>query len=381
MRFDSTLFYHVGEPFDWSQLMDEMRETVTLLDELGYTGVWLAEHHFAWDGWYRSASNPILLGADVMRTSDRLRVGQCGVVLADWHPIRVAEDISFLDQLSKGRVDFGIAPGINTRACTQFHPVADRRDRAGNRKLFEECLEVILKAMTEEAFTHDGEFFKFPASEWMESNPLVHDERYHAEDGQLLRLGVFPKPYQKPHPPIFSMSESPSSIEYCAQRGITPMSQTISVGRLRENWELYRDVATEAHGRPFALGEGVALMRNVYVAETEEEALRDTREGSNLLSTWGSGNLYRMRSAMVTAEEMEDGDEDLDWFDFQVKHGTLLIGSPDSVAEKIERLYSELNCRHLALFLNIPLLTFDQVKRSLRLFAEEVMPRFTNRRH
>ena len=379
MRFDSTLFYHVGEDYEWHTLVDEMRETVALLDDLGFTGVWLAEHHFAWDGWYRSASNPMLLGADVVRSSDRLRVGQCGVVLADWHPLRVAEDIAFLDQLSKGRVDFGIAPGINTRACTQFHPVADRRDREGNRKLFEECLDIIVKAMTEEAFSHEGEFFKFPASEWMESNPLVHDERYHADDGKLLRLGIFPKPYQKPHPPIFSMSESPSSIEYCARRGITPMSQTMSVGRLRERWQLYQQVASETRGEQMAIGEGVALMRNTYVAETWEEAERDTRPGINLLSTWASGNLYRMRTSMATPDEFDDGDDDLDWFDFQVKHGTLLIGTPDSVSAQIERLYSELNCRHLALFLNIPLLSFEQMKRSLTLFAQEVMPQFVDR--
>ncbi len=78
MRFDSTLFYHVGDPYSWELLFDEMHETVELLDELDFTGVWLAEHHFAWDGWYRSGSNPLLAGADVARYSDRLRIGQCG---------------------------------------------------------------------------------------------------------------------------------------------------------------------------------------------------------------------------------------------------------------------------------------------------------------
>ena len=53
MRFDSTLFYHVGDPYPWPTLFDEMHETVELVDELGFTGLWLAEHHFAWDGWFR----------------------------------------------------------------------------------------------------------------------------------------------------------------------------------------------------------------------------------------------------------------------------------------------------------------------------------------
>ena len=62
MRFDSTPYYHVGEDYDWETLVDEMREEVRLMDQGGFTGTWLAEHHFAWDGWYRASPNPILLG-------------------------------------------------------------------------------------------------------------------------------------------------------------------------------------------------------------------------------------------------------------------------------------------------------------------------------
>ena len=191
MRFDSTLYYHVGEDYSWPVLFDEMHETVGLLDELGFGGVWLAEHHFAWDGWYRSGSNPILFGADVARYSDRLRIGQCGIILPDWHPLRVAEDIAFLDQMTKGRVDFGIAPGINSRACMQFHEAADRRDRPRNQTLFEENLDVILAALTQETFSHHGEFHRFPAKGWVD-NPMVHDPRFHNEDGELVRMAISP---------------------------------------------------------------------------------------------------------------------------------------------------------------------------------------------
>ena len=376
MRFDTTLFYHVGEPYDWGLLFDEMHETVVLVDALGYTGVWLAEHHFAWDGWYRSASNPMLLGADVVRTSPRLRVGQCGVVLPDWHPLRVAEDIAFLDQMSKGRVDFGIAPGINSRACAHFHPAGDRRDPARNRALFDECLDVILKAFEDRPFSHRGEHFRFPVPGWKEANPLAHDPAYHAEDGELERLGVFPKPWQKPHPPIYQMAESRESHAACARRGIATMSQYLSAGRMRENWDHYREVA-RAEERP-ARNPGVepAIMRVAFLADSVREAERAARPGINLLGAWGSANPYRRRTSMVTPEEWDEGDVDLDWFDFHMKHDTILVGTPDTVAVQVGRLRGELGCRHLALFLNIPRLSFGQVKRSLRLFAEEVMPRF-----
>ncbi len=378
MRFDSTLYYHVGEAYSWPTLFDEMHETVGLLDELGFGGVWLAEHHFAWDGWYRSGSNPILFGADVARYSDRLRIGQCGIILPDWHPLRVAEDIAFLDQMTKGRVDFGIAPGINSRACMQFHHAADRRDRVRNQALFEENLDVVLAALNQETFRHQGEFHRFPAAGWYD-NPMVHDPRFHSEEGELVRMAIAPRPYQNPIP-IYQMAESPASIERAARRGIRTMSQALSVGRLRENWELYRGTASEVQGRPCALGEGLAVMRPAYVAETREEAESAARQGFNLLGQWGATGLYRTRQGMVTEDEWEEGDFDLDFFEFQVKHGLLLVGTPDSVAAQIERLHNDLRCEHVALFLNIPLLSYEQVTRSLRLFAEEVMPRFATAR-
>ena len=61
MRFDCTPYYHVGEQYSWDTLMDEMHQEVKLIDQGGFTGLWLAEHHFAWDGWYRASPNPILL--------------------------------------------------------------------------------------------------------------------------------------------------------------------------------------------------------------------------------------------------------------------------------------------------------------------------------
>ena len=374
MRFDSTLYYHVGEDYSWPVLFDEMHETVGLLDELGYTGVWLAEHHFAWDGWYRSGSNPILFGADVARFSDRLRIGQCGVVVPDWHPLRLAEDIAFLDQATKGRVDFGIAPGINSRACMNFHEAGDRRDRAHNKRLFEEALDVVLAALYQESFSHKGEFYEFPAPGWID-NKMLKNPKYHAENGAVIKMAISPRPYQE-RLPIYQMAESKSSTRVCAQRGIGTMSQGLSPGRSLENWKLYQQVATETHGRPYALGEGMAMMRPCYVAETQDQAEKDCKEGYNLLGQWGSHGLYKDWTPMVTEEELEPGDEDLTFFDFQIKHGMLLIGSPDNVAAQIERLNSEVGCQHLALFLNIPLLSFEQVKRSITLFAEEIMPQF-----
>jgi len=374
MRFDTTLYYHVGDNYSWSTLFDEMHETVELLDELGYTGLWLAEHHFAWDGWYRSGSNPLLMGAEVARWSDRLRMGQCGLVLPDWHPLRLAEDISFLDQMTKGRVDIGIAPGINSRACSQFHPAGDRRERDKNRRLYEENAQILIKVLENESFEHEGEFWKFPATEWQDTIPHGFDSRFHSPEGKVRKLGISPGPYQNPRPGMWAMSESKSSAEFCASNGIGTMSQSLSLGRIGENWDHYRAVASQTQGREVGFGEGLAIMRNTFVAESYEDALETARPGYNRLFAWAKDSPLHIRSNAVLPQEFDAADDELDWLEFQIKIDSALVGTPETVAAQVQRL-ADFGCTHLALFLNIPGLSFEQVKNSLRLFATEVMPR------
>ena len=374
MRFDTTLNYHVGDDYSWPLLFEEMREMVELLDELDFTGVWLAEHHFAWDGWYRSGSNPLLLGAEIARWSDRLRMGQCGLVLPDWHPIRLAEDIAFLDQMTKGRVDIGIAPGINSRACGQFHPDGDRRERDKNRRLYEENAQILIKVLENEAFEHEGDFWKFPALDWQDTIPHGFDARFHGPDGKVQKLGISPGPYQTPRPQMWAMSESKNSAEFCARNGIGTMSQSLSLGRIKGNWEHYQAVASETQGRAVGFGEGLAIMRNTYVAESYEDALESVRPGYNRLFAWAADSPLHNRKNAVTPEEFDEGDADLDWLEFQIKIDSALVGNPETVAAQVQRMM-DFGCPHLALFLNIPGLSFEQVKNSLRLFSTEVIPR------
>ena len=373
MRFDTTLYYHVGDEYAWPTLFDEMRATVELLDELGFTGVWLAEHHFAWEGWYRSGANPLLLGAEVARWSDRLRLGQCGLVLPDWHPIRLAEDIAFLDQMTRGRVDIGIAPGINSRACSQFHPAGDRRKPAANRRLFEENACLLIKILENEAFDHQGEFWSFPAEEWHETSPHGLDPRFHGPAGELRKLGISPRPYQQPRPAMWAMSESLAAAEFCARNDIRTMSQSLSLGRIRQNWVRHQEVATQRLGRGVPFGQDLAIMRNTYVAPTMAQALADTRPGYERLFRWASASPLHIRSNALLPEEYDSCYEDMDWLEFQIAIDSALVGTPETVAAKVQRL-ADLGCRHLALFLNIPGLSFEQVAASLRLFAREVIP-------
>ena len=196
MRFDFVPFFNPGENIPWNRTASMMRQQTQLAEDAGFTTVWLTEHHFAHNGYLNATPNPVLMCADLAAHSKKIRVGQAPIVLPDWHPLRVAEDVALLDNLTEGRVDFGCAKGINERSTIQFNINADRRDDKKCYTLFRECLDIVIKAWTEDPFSYKGEFYTFPVPGWHETNRmfLPHDKRYHAEDGEYIGMYIHPTP-------------------------------------------------------------------------------------------------------------------------------------------------------------------------------------------
>ena len=182
MRFDLIANFSPGETIPWARTLEMILEQCTLAEQAGFTTAWFTEHHFAHNGYMNAPPNPIQMGTHVAAHCPKLRVGTAPIVLPDWHPLRVAEDVAMLDNMTLGRVDFGVAKGINERSTIQFNKHADRRDNARVMRLYRESLEVILKAWTDEAFTHKGGFYEFPVPGWQETNRVFEplDSRYHA---------------------------------------------------------------------------------------------------------------------------------------------------------------------------------------------------------
>jgi len=116
MRFDLIPNFSPGETIPWIRSLEMMREQTGLAEQAGFTTAWFTEHHFAHNGYMNAPPNPIQMCTHMAARFDKIRVGTCPVVLPDWHPLRVAEDVAMLDNMSMGRVDFGIAKGINERA-------------------------------------------------------------------------------------------------------------------------------------------------------------------------------------------------------------------------------------------------------------------------
>ena len=152
MRFDGNVYYHECEPYPVDVMVDEWRETAIMLEQADFTSCWLGEHHFWYNGYPSATPNPILVGMHLADATKRLRVAQSACILPDHHPIRLAEDLAMLDHLSKGRLDVGIARGTNSSASIQFNIHADRRDQKTNYRLFEETLDILLKAWTEDSW-------------------------------------------------------------------------------------------------------------------------------------------------------------------------------------------------------------------------------------
>jgi alkanesulfonate monooxygenase SsuD/methylene tetrahydromethanopterin reductase-like flavin-dependent oxidoreductase (luciferase family) len=189
-------------------------------------------------------------------------------------------------------------------------------------------------------------------------------------------MSVIPKPVQRPHPPLWQVIDSPRSIQTAAQQGIQGIFWLPPVSALKSRFELYRDTASEASGREYALGEGIALVRDVYVADTMEQARAEFEDAVMNSYRWithwrGLGNLMEDGEQLTDRHELS--------FDFLCPRNQL-VGTPDFVAEKVAELQAELNLEHLMLWTTHPGLEHAKAMRSLELFSEKVMPQLPTTR-
>lgn len=215
----------------YQRMLREIAGQARLGDELGYHSISFTEHHFHIEG-FELSNNPVLLDLFIAMQTERIRVGQLGIVLPANNPIRVAEDIAMLDHMSGGRADAGFARGYQRRwvdtMAQHAHGVRgvqphqhDAIDDT-NRAAFEECFRIIKRAWTEDLITEKGDFWQVPVegSPWdVESTRLYGGG---VTDGVVTALGPVPKPLQQPHPPVFQpFASSERSICWCAAEAIT----------------------------------------------------------------------------------------------------------------------------------------------------------------
>ncbi len=358
-----------GDLYD--RMLAEISEQARLADQLGYDSISFTEHHFHIEG-FELSNNPVLLDLYVAMQTERIRVGQLGIVLPAQNPLRVAEDIAMLDRMTGGRANAGFARGYQRRwvdvMAQQTHGIHGARPHQhdaideANRAAFEECFQIIKAAWTEDLIDYDGRYWKIPAGEtpW----PLEATERWGAgvQDGLLKQVGVVPKPLQKPHPPIFQpFASSERSIRWCAAEGVTAILPPLHPVRERALFELY----AESSGRP--LGDGIGLLRDVVIADSDAEAQALWHDSSTFC---GAAWFEPFGFAQGLAHpETGQAPGDL------LAEGLALVGTVDSVTRQLERLIERLPTRWLFAWTYNGLIPHGALMKSIELFQTKVLPR------
>ena len=374
MRFAAftTVAASAGEATNAAEMLDNLRQQTVLAEELGFEVMWLGEHHFGPHG-IGDLPNPILLGADLAARTSRIRIGQMANIAPWWHPIRLAEDLAILDNMTEGRIEVGFGRGIWPYEGPQFHANADPRKDAENRELFRETIEVVRKIWSDEYFSHQGENYSFPADNTVFSHPSYPPDPAWQDGERVTRLRVTPRPYQKPHPPLWMTVSTDRSVATAAELGLKACYWQPPPLRIRQRMELYAETRSKLEGRPFSLGEDQGVMRSTYVASSMEDARRDAEAG--IMSSFIFNDPFRGRQVFTNPGEELNDDVRLDW-DF-LEPRTLLVGSPDHVAEKIQELREVCSLECLLVEFAHGGIPQRKILRNLENFATRVMPRFT----
>ncbi len=357
----------------YQQMLREVLEQVRLADALGYDSVSFTEHHFHIEG-FELSNNPVLLDLFFGLQTKRIRVGQLGIVLPASNPIRVAEDIAMLDQMTGGRACAGFARGYQRRwvdvMAQQTHGVHgalphqhDAID-AANRAAFEECFRIVKQAWTEPMLSYQGKYWRIPPGETPWTLEATLKWGAGIENGILRSVGVVPKPVQKPHPPIFQpFASSETSIRWCAKEGVTAILPPMHASYEDNLSSVYADVS----GRP--RGEGMGLLRDVIIADTDREAIALWKDsgvfsGRAWFEPFGfrKGVMDPVTGAAPTAEE-------------SVERGYALVGTVDTVARNLERIKRRLPVDWLFCYTYNSLVPHAVLMKSIERFWTEVMPR------
>jgi alkanesulfonate monooxygenase SsuD/methylene tetrahydromethanopterin reductase-like flavin-dependent oxidoreductase (luciferase family) len=369
-------------------------DIIRQLDEMDIWGAAAIEHHF-WSEGYEPGPSPGAMNAYWAAITKKLRVGQLGYVMSTHNPIRVAEEVAVIDHLSQGRCFVGFARGyqsrwtnvlgqhFGTRATKSPTSIVynadlsasgeaqDRQDDLENRAIFEENVEIALKAWTEESFSHNGRTWQIPyphdtgVVDWPLARAGV-TQRLGAPgevdaDGHTRRVSVVPALFTKPHPPIFCAgSGSQDTVDFCARKGFIPtyFAGMQVAGPMSQR---YQRLAGE-HGRTLAPGRNQCLVRWLQIGKSDDDALNRIRDYD--LDIWK--NFY----ASMGRRRVENDD----YFGSLVRSGLFVFGDVDSVRRQMLEQWQQFPAEYVAIVNHYAQMPADLVLETLDTFTRKVKP-------
>ena len=347
--------YRYGETeqaaFDEAFAMAEAAETG------GLDGVWLAERHFAAPrspldtggaGIPSVVSAPLIISSAIVARFQRLRVGVAVNVLPLAHPIRIAEEVATIDHISRGRVEFGVGRSGFARAYEGYGiSYAESRER------FQESLQIILAAWTNERFSYEGKHYQF--------NDVC----------------VIPKPFQKPYPPLRIAATTKETFPQVGRQGLPVfvglrgMDRPTLAASLNEYRAAWKDAGHEDDASVF-------LRIPVYVGETDKQAHADAEE-STMRSYRRLAQSF-LNSATVAgatpSEERVERAQQLSSITYEdLLRDRLAYGSPDTVTGLLREIIEEQGLSGVVAEVNVGGgISKEKVLASVNRFATEVAP-------
>jgi alkanesulfonate monooxygenase SsuD/methylene tetrahydromethanopterin reductase-like flavin-dependent oxidoreductase (luciferase family) len=336
---------HAHEPYPHRDVHARVTAEIQAAEALGYDTAWVAEHHFS--NQYGIMPDVFTYLGYLAAKTSRIRLGTAVVTVPLYEPVRVVENLAFVDILSGGRVTLGLGSGYRPYEFEGFGRTFDARHDTQ-----EEAIELILALLHRRRATHQGAYFR-----------STIDGAYE----------LFPVSVQQPHPPLFMAAGTERSLAFAARHGFGLMLSTLpSVETLARQVGFYRAHLSEA---PAPLAQNPAcgkvdVARWVYVAESDAAAKRDTearivRHLSHFMSAATSGYLG-------TVSEKQR----VDTLNYDTLAATTLVhGSPETVIAKLRSLRDATGLTSLLLHYP-PSYGHEKTMQSLRLFTERVMPEF-----
>jgi alkanesulfonate monooxygenase SsuD/methylene tetrahydromethanopterin reductase-like flavin-dependent oxidoreductase (luciferase family) len=337
------------------QLYDTYLDTMVFAEACGFDWVGCNEHHFSP---YGLMANPNLIGAILASRTRSIRIAILGNLIPLLNPVRVAEEYAMLDVLSGGRLIAGMIRGV-PHEYIAYNIVPDE-----SRGRLREAAALIVKAWTEpEPFGWEGEYYQYPS------------------------VSIWPRPMQRPHPPILMSASNEESAEFAGQHK-TMMAMTLiaDLKVAQRCIDAYKRSA-RAHGLQ-PTPEHIVLGYNMLIADTDEEARHYLGEGQRYFhrilmhplrnamglviqksrffgeshGTHGQG--FGNRLSALSERSIEE----------MIEAGSALCGSPATVVEQMKRVKAELGNGHFILNMQIGNIPNAVVRRSMELFRDKVLP-------
>jgi alkanesulfonate monooxygenase SsuD/methylene tetrahydromethanopterin reductase-like flavin-dependent oxidoreductase (luciferase family) len=342
------------DPEKGAELYHDYLDQMEFADQLGFDGVCLNEHH---QTAYGMMPIPGVLAGALARSVKHANIAILGRALPLVNnPLNIAEEFAMLDNLTRGRIIAGFVRGIGA----EYHSTGI--NPAFSQERYAEAHDLIIQA-------------------WTKPGPFS----FHGKHYQFRYVNPWPRPYQKPHPPIWIPSQgSSSTIRWAAKMRYTYCQTLSPIAAVAKFFQLYRDEADKAGYQ--ASPDQLAWSNTIYVADTDKKAMREAKPHLEALVNYllkmptdmllppgysDTASMKRIRAVKVTAKTTTI--EDL------VKSGVVIIGSPETVREKLAE-YQDLAGFNTSLtktqFGTMP---NEMARANMTAIAEEILPAFRDR--